>query len=334
MSEIDLNLARLNEQAGGIRVAVLLPCYNERATVSSVVQRFKAALPEADVYVYDNNSTDGSAELASGAGAIVRYEDRQGKGSVVRRMFADIEADIFIMCDADDTYDAAAAPRLVEALVDQGLDMVVGARVEVGDAAYPPAHRFGNWFLTTLVRLVFGSGFKDMLSGYRVMSRRFVKSFPQASRGFEIETELTIHALQLEMPAREFETDYCERPIGSDSKLNTIRDGFGILTKIVVMLKRERPLYLFGLLFAIMVGGSVVVGAPVVAEFLATGVVPRLPSAVLATGLMLLGFLSLFCGLILDTVTCGRNEAKRLRYLELPGVHSKVSKSSEFLVWR
>lgn len=303
-------------------IAVLLPCFNEGTTVESVVRQFREALPEAQIYVYDNNSSDGSARLATSAGAIVRSEARQGKGHVVRRMFADIEADVFIICDADGTYDASAAPRLVKTLTDDGLDMVVGTRVEIGDAAYPPAHKFGNWLLTSLVKVIFGTGFTDMLSGYRVMSSRFVKSFPQASRGFEIETELTIHALQLQMPVKESLTDYRERPIGSTSKLRTVRDGFGILTKILVMLKRERPLYLFGLISFGLLAASIFAGTPVVSDYLASGTVPRLPSAVLATGLMILSFLSLFCGLILDTVTCGRNEAKRLRYLELPSIHA------------
>lgn len=303
-----------------LRVAVLLPCYNECATVRSVVEDFRKALPSAKVYVYDNNSSDGSAAIAASAGAIVRSEERQGKGYVVRRMFADIEADVFVICDADGTYDASAVSRLISILVDGGLDMVVGARVEKAEAAYPPAHKFGNWLLTNLVKIMFGAGFSDMLSGYRVMSSRFVKSFPQASRGFEIETELTIHALQLQMPTAEGQTDYRERPIGSSSKLRTIRDGYRILTKIMIMLKRERPLYLFGLVSATLMVASLLAGTPVVLDYLETGEVPRLPSAVLATGLIILSFLSFFCGLILDTVTCGRNEAKRLRYLELPSI--------------
>ena len=322
MSMMEALPAEENQRFNGLQIAVLLPCYNESTTVESVVRQFQRALPQARIYVYDNNSSDRSGQLAAEAGAIVRCEHRQGKGHVVRRMFADIKADVFIMCDADGTYDASAAPRLVRTLTDEGLDMVVGTRVEVGNAAYPPAHRFGNWLLTSLVKVIFGTGFTDMLSGYRVFSSRFVKSFPQASRGFEIETELTIHALQLQMPAMESLTDYRERPVGSTSKLRTIHDGFGILTKILIMLKRERPLYLFGLLSFAMLVASIVVGTPVVTDYLATGTVPRLPSAVLATGLMILSSLSLFCGLVLDTVTCGRNEAKRLRYLALPGIHA------------
>ena len=312
--------SRVATSAEALEVAVILPCYNEAATISKVISDFRTHLPQARIYLYDNNSSDESIRLAREAGAIVRSEIRQGKGHVVRRMFADIEADIFVMCDADDTYDASAAPRLIGRLVEDGLDLVVGAREEIGDMAYPPAHKFGNWLLTSLVKFAFGNGFDDMLSGYRVMSRRFVKSFPQMSRGFEIETELTVHSLQLEMPAAEIRTDYRERPLGSASKLRTIPDGIRILTTIMVMLRQERPLYLFGLSFVALLLLSILVGTPVVIEFFRSGTVPQLPSAVLATGLMILAFLSLFGGLILDTVTRGRNEAKRLRYLELPGV--------------
>ena len=312
----------------GLDVAVILPCYNEAATIARVVEEFRTYLPGARIYVFDNNSADNSVALAREAGAIVRTESRQGKGHVVRRMFADVDADVYVMCDSDNTYDVSAAPELIAKLADGGLDLVVGAREEVGTAAYPPAHRFGNWMLTTLVKFIFGDGFDDMLSGYRVMSRRFVKSFPQMSRGFEIETELTVHALQLEMPALEVKTDYRERPLGSDSKLKTIPDGIRILTTIMVLLRQERPLYMFGLAFVSLVILSVLVGTPVVLEFFRSGTVPQLPSAVLATGLMILGFLSLFCGLILDTVTRGRNEAKRLRYLDLSGIET-ASKQHE-----
>ncbi|MEP2612533.1 glycosyltransferase family 2 protein [Marinobacter alexandrii] len=316
-----------------LEVAVLLPCYNESETVVTVVGEFSRALPNAHIYVYDNNSTDDSWVLAEGAGATVRSEARQGKGFVVRRMFADIEADIFVMCDADGTYDASVAPKLIELLIKDGLDMVVGARAQASGAAYPLAHKFGNWFLTSMVSTIFGTGFKDMLSGYRVMSNRFVKSFPQMSQGFEIETELTIHALQLQLPSAESPTHYCERPRGSTSKLRTIPDGCRILTKILVMLKQERPLYLFSFVFFLLFFAALATGAPVIAEFVETGIVPRLPSAVLATGLMVLAFLCLFCGLILDTVTRGRNEAKRLRYLQLPSVHTVSrlrAKASEY----
>lgn len=307
-----------------ISVAVLLPCYNEGAVIATVVERFRAALPDATVYVYDNNSSDASADLARQAGAVVRTEPRQGKGSVVRRMFADIDADIYIMCDADETYDASAAGELLDKLVADGLDMVVGTRAAPAGTAYRPAHKFGNWMLTSLVRAMFGSGFSDMLSGYRVFSRRFVKSFPLMSRGFEIETELTIHALQLQMPAAEVPTHFKDRVAGSESKLNTVSDGFRILWTIATLLKQERPLYLFGLAALILACASLMLGYPVIAEYTRSGTVPRLPTAILATGTMTLAFLSLFAGLILDTVTRGRHEAKRLRYLELPGVHAHV----------
>lgn len=307
-------------RTGEPRVAVLLPCYNEGLAIRAVIERFQEALPEAMIYVYDNNSTDDSAAIARAAGAIVRSEPRQGKGFVVRRMFADIDADIYLMCDADETYEAEAALGLVTKLIDEGLDMVVGSRSNASDGAYRPAHKFGNWMLTSLVRTVFGNGFKDMLSGYRVFSRRFVKSFPVMAQGFEIETELTIHALQLEMPTAEVATQFSERPEGSESKLNTISDGLRILWTITGLLKQERPLYFYGMIALSLLLISLLLGFPVIAEYLKTGLVPRLPTALLASGTMILGFLSLFSGLILDTVTRGRKEAKRLRYLQLPSV--------------
>ncbi|MGZ3197531.1 MAG: glycosyltransferase family 2 protein, partial [Croceibacterium sp.] len=282
-----------------LEIAVLLPCYNEAAVIGTVIQRFRAALPEAAVYVYDNNSGDGSAKVAREAGAIVRNEPRQGKGFVVRRMFADVEADIYIICDADETYDATAAPLLVDALVKRGLDMVVGTRVDPAGTAYRPAHKFGNWMLTTLVRTIFGGGFSDMLSGYRVFSRRFVKSFPLMSQGFEIETELTIHALQLEMPAEELPTHFKDRGAGSESKLKTVSDGTRILWTILTLLKQERPFFLFGLGALALGCGSLLLGYPVILEYMRSGTVPRLPTALLATGTMILAWLSLFSGLIL-----------------------------------
>ncbi len=307
-----------------LTVAVLLPCYNEGLVIRTVIERFRAAIPGARIYVYDNNSTDDSVAVAQSAGAIVRREPRQGKGFVVRRMFTDIDADIYIMCDADETYDAAAAPALIGGLVDNGLDMVVGTRMDVTGSAYRPAHKFGNWMLTSLVRTMFGDGFSDMLSGYRVFSRRFVKSFPLMSQGFEIETELTIHALQLEMPVQEVPTRFKDRVEGSESKLSTVSDGVRILWTIVTLLKQERPFYLFGLAAMALMLLSLLLGYPVIIEYLETGQVLRLPTAILATGTMILGFLSLFSGLILDTVTRGRQEAKRLRYLEFPGIHATI----------
>ena len=314
--------------AGNPRVAVLLPCYNEGISIRKVIERFQRALPQAVIYVYDNNSTDDSAAIARSEGAIVRREPRQGKGFVVRRMFADIDADIYLMCDADETYEAEAAPSLVAKLIEEGLDIVVGSRSNAADGAYRPAHKFGNWMLTSLVRAVFGSGFKDMLSGYRVFSRRFVKSFPVMAQGFEIETELTIHALQLEMPIAEVPTQFSERPKGSHSKLNTISDGIRILCTIVSLLKQERPLYLYGVIALGLFLTSLLLGFPIIVEYLQTGLVPRLPTAVLASVAMILAFLNLFSGLVLDTVTRGRKEANRLRYLELPSVIEFSQKTS------
>ncbi|WP_374525876.1 glycosyltransferase family 2 protein [Sphingopyxis sp.] len=315
-------------------MAVLLPCYNEGLAIRTVIERFRAALPDADIYVYDNNSRDESVAIARAAGAIVRSEPRQGKGHVVRRMFADVEADIYIMCDADETYDAAAAPDLLARLVEGGLDMVVGTRTDVSGTAYRPAHRFGNWMLTSLVRTMFGGGFSDMLSGYRIFSRRFVKSFPQMSQGFEIETELTIHALQLGMPTSEMPTRFKDRIEGSESKLQTVSDGVRILWTIVTLLKQERPFFLFGTAALALFCLSLMLGYPVVTEYLRSGTVPRLPTAILATGTMILASLSLFSGLILDTVTRGRKEAKLLRYLQCAGVHARCDTARDALSGR
>jgi hypothetical protein len=303
-------------------IAVLLPAYNEEVAIASVVAAFRAALPGARIHVYDNNSTDGTIAAACATGAIVRTEKRQGKGHVVRRMFADIDADIYILCDADDTYDAAAAPALAARLIEDNLDMVVAARHAISDTAYRPAHAFGNWMLTGLVRLIFGNEFRDMLSGYRVFSRRFVKSFPIMSGGFEIETELTIHALELELPTAEVATRFKDRPAGSASKLNTIADGTRILWMILALLKQERPLQTFSAMGGVLMVVSLLLAWPLLPEYLTSGQVPRLPTALLATGLMLFGWLCVISGLILDTVTRGRQEVKRLRYLELPGVAS------------
>lgn len=314
-----------------LTIAVLLPCYNEGLVIGTVIERFKAMLPDADIYVYDNNSSDNSAEIAHRAGAIVRSEKRQGKGFVVRRMFADIDADIYLMCDADETYEAEAAPDLIRQLVSGGLDMVVGTRTDVSGTAYRPAHRFGNWMLTSLVRTIFGGGFRDMLSGYRVFSRRFVKSFPPMSQGFEIETELTVHALQLEMPAGEAATRFKDRVEGSESKLQTVSDGFRILWTIAALLKQERPFALFGTAALALFCLSLIFGYPVVTEYIRSGTVPRLPTAILASGTMVLACLSLFSGLILDTVTRGRKEAKLLRYLDVPGVHARLTTRNDGL---
>lgn len=299
-------------------IAVLVPCFNEQETIGAVVAAFRSHIPEALIFVYDNASTDLTSERARRAGAIVRSEPLRGKGSVVRRMFADIEADIYILVDGDDTYDAASAPELIAALVRESVDLVSAVRIDSTQKAYRTGHRFGNWLLTRLVAQLFGKRFSDMLSGYRVMSRRFVKSFPALSTGFEIETELTVHALQMRIPIAEFPTPYRERPLGSASKLRTISDGARIMRTIAYLLKEERPLAFFGTVSMILVLVALALGVPVIVEFIRTGLVPRLPTAVLATGLMILASLSLVCGLILQTVTRGRMEMKRLNYLSIP----------------
>lgn len=301
-------------------IAVLIPCYNEAQAIATVVRDFRAALPGATIYVYDNNSTDGTAEVARAAGALVRQEPRQGKGHVVRRMFADIEADIYVMVDGDDTYDASKAPDMVGAMLRDGLDLVNGVRVAQSETAYRPGHAFGNKMLSGLVQTIFGRGTSDMLSGYRVFSRRFVKSFPMMSRGFEIETELTVHSLELNMPVGEVPGRFTDRAEGSQSKLNSIGDGFRILSTITKLLKQERPLPVFGAAALLLALLSLGLATPVVLEFVATGLVPRLPTAVLSASIMILAFLSLAVGLVLDTVTRGRQEVKRMQYLAQPGV--------------
>ncbi|MBV8506500.1 MAG: glycosyltransferase [Alphaproteobacteria bacterium] len=301
--------------ASGALVAVLIPCFNEQPSIGKVVADFRSALPEAKVFVYDNGSTDATASVARRAGAVVRTERTRGKGNVVRRMFADIEADVFVLVDGDDTYDAGAARLLLNKLLSESLDMVQAARVPASDRAYRPGHRFGNRLLTGIVRHIFGSEVLDMLTGYRVFSRRFVKSFPLTSSGFEVETELQIHAFQLRLPTAEVPVAYRERPEGSASKLHTYSDGLRILRFIVKLLKEEKPLAFFGFIFLLLACASVILEIPVIATYLRTGLVPRLPTALLGTGLGILAFLSLTCGLILETVTRGRVELKRLHYL-------------------
>ncbi|HTO59959.1 MAG TPA: glycosyltransferase [Bradyrhizobium sp.] len=305
-----------------LRIAVLLPCFNEEAAVASVVADFRKALPQAAIYVYDNNSTDRTAELARAAGAEVRSERRQGKGHVVRRMFADIDADIYVLADGDATYDAASAPRLIARLVEDHLDMVVGLRVDKAEAAYRKGHRTGNWMLTRFLSSVFGQAFKDILSGYRVFSRRFIKSFPVLSDGFEIETELTVHALELALPVAEIETPYYARPEGSFSKLNTWRDGFRILGTILKLYRSEKPLRFFTGIGAFLALVAIGLAIPIFVTYLELGVVPRLPTAVLSTGLMTVAMLSISSGLVLDTVTRGRREIKLLAYLSQPPLKS------------
>jgi len=298
-----------------MRIAVLVPCFNEEAAVATVVADFRIALPSATIYVYDNNSSDRTVAVARAAGAEVRGERRQGKGHVVRRMFADVDAEVYVLVDGDATYDAPSAPRMIERLVNDHLDMVVGLRVDQVQAAYRPGHRTGNRMLTGFLSSVFGQAFKDILSGYRVFSRRFVKSFPVLSDGFEIETELTVHALELAMPVAEIETPYYARPEGSVSKLNTWRDGFRILGTILKLYRSEKPLRFFtviGLFLAVL---SIGLAIPVIITYLEQGIVPRLPTAVLSTGLMIVAVLSISSGLVLDTVTRGRREMKLMAYL-------------------
>ena len=300
------------------RIAVLIPCFNEAASIETVINDFRRVLPTASIHVYDNNSIDGTSEIALAAGATVRKEQRQGKGHVVRRMFGDIDADIYVLVDGDGTYHAPSAVAMIEKLRLENLDMVVGCRLEQGVDAYRKGHRFGNALLTSFVGRLFGRQFQDILSGYRVFSRRFVKSFPALSEGFETETEITIHALELKVPIAEIDTPYCARPAGSFSKLNTYRDGFRIFLMILTLYRREQPTRFFGTVSLVLLIVAAVLMWPLLITYYETGLVPRLPTAVLCTGLVLSALLSFACGLILDTVTRGRQELKRLTYLSLP----------------
>jgi glycosyltransferase involved in cell wall biosynthesis len=299
-------------------IAILLPCYNEEAAIAQTVAGFAAALPGATIYVYDNNSADRTVAVAEAAGAVVRRERVQGKGAVVRRMFADIDADVYVMADGDATYDAASAPALVARLLDEQLDMVVGARVHTASEAYRRGHRFGNRLLTGMLARLFGRSFTDILSGYRVFSRRFVKSYPALSTGFEIETDISVHALELRMPVAEVETPYHARPEGSESKLSTYRDGWRILSTILTLYRIERPLLYFGIVGAVLAGIAVGLAIPLATTYVETGLVPRFPTAIAATGLVILAALSFTAGLILDTVVRGRREVRRLAYLAYP----------------
>jgi glycosyltransferase involved in cell wall biosynthesis len=298
----------------------LVPCYNEALTIHQVVTSFRAVLPSATIFVYDNNSSDGTAGIASTAGAVVRQETRQGKGHVVRRMFADVDADVFVLVDGDGTYDASAAPMLISTLLEHQLDFVNAARISTERDAYRTGHRFGNWLLTSLVQFIFGRQFRDMLTGYKVLSRRFVKTFPAMSRGFETETELAVHALELRMPSQEIDTGYKQRPAGSTSKLRTWRDGARILMLIARLVKEERPFQFFGLLGVILALTGTALGIPIVLTFIETGLVPRFPTAILIVGLVVLGVLSFMSGLILDMTTRTRREMKRLFYLSIPAL--------------
>ncbi len=305
----------INDHATPVRIAVLVPCYNEQAAITQVIEGFRAALPEATIYVYDNNSDDQTIEVARAAGAVVRREMHQGKGYVVRRMFADVEADVYVLVDGDATYDATSAPIMVKRLMAENLDMVVGARADSGAQAYRRGHRTGNWLLTGFVAMMFGRTIVDMLSGFRVFSRRFVKSFPVLSGGFEIETELTVHALELDLPVAEIPTPYYARQEGSRSKLSTWRDGFRILWMIFEIYRYERPLAFFGAIGISLGMISVGLAIPIFATYFEQGIVPRLPTAVLSTGLMLLACLCVVSGLLLDTVARSRREMKLLVYL-------------------
>jgi glycosyltransferase involved in cell wall biosynthesis len=305
------------ELPAGLDLVVVIPCYNEELTIGKVVSDFRQHLPTATVYVYDNNSSDNTAAIARAAGAVVRSERRQGKGHVVQRMFADIDADVYVMVDGDDTYDASFAPELVRRLLTEGLDFVNGSRVSNHAASYRPGHRFGNKLLSRLVANIFGSQFTDMLSGYKVFSRRFVKCFPTRAKGFEIETELTVHALELRMPCAEMATSYGERPDGSFSKLQTWRDGWRILVLIANLIRNERPLQFFGTMSLVLFVLGVTIDIPILITYLHTGLVPRLPTALLSVGMIILSVLMLMAGLILDLVATARFETKRLTYLRL-----------------
>lgn len=311
---------------GNVQIAVLIPCYNEALTIDTVVRDFRRYLPQATVYVYDNNSTDNTAAVAAAAGAIVRREPLQGKGNVVRRMFADVEADVYLLVDGDGTYDAASAPHLITHLLDGSLDLVNAARVPVSEQVFRAGHVVGNHGFSGLIAMLFGRQISDVLSGYRVMSRRFVKSFPALSRGFETETELVVHALDLRLPVAEIATPYCERPSGSESKLHTVRDGLRILRTLVALIKDERPLSFFACVSAVLGVAALLIGWPLIVTYMDTGLVPRLPTAVLVTGMIILSCMSMVAGLVLDTVTHGRRELKRLHYLALgSNVGSNVS---------
>jgi glycosyltransferase involved in cell wall biosynthesis len=301
------------------RVAVLLPCYNEEAAIAQVVAGFRAALPEAKIYVYDNNSRDRTVDAARAAGAVVRTERMQGKGHVVRRMFADVDADVYLMADGDLTYDPNAAPEMVRQLVSEQLDMVVGTRQHEAKEAYRGGHVLGNRLFTGLLSRLFGRSFSDIFSGYRVFSRRFVKSFPVLSEGFEIETEMSVHALELRMPVGEVETAYGARPEGSESKLSTYRDGWRILKTIGTLYRVERPVLFYGTIGALLLLAAIILSVPLVVTYLDTGLVPRFPTAILVTGMTIVSVLCFFAGLILDTVTRGRREMRRLAYLAQPG---------------
>lgn len=306
-----------------LRIAVLLPCHNEAPSVADTVARFRRALPAAWIHVYDNCSTDGTAEAARAAGAIVRHEATPGKGNVVRRMFTDIDADVYVLADGDDTYEAEAAPAMIALLLDGRLDMVIGTRRDVRGNAYRTGHAVGNRLFNALYRRLFGSGFTDIFSGYRVLSRRFVKTFPALSQGFEVETEMSVHASQLRMPVSEVDTGYGARHAASRSKLRTVRDGTRILSAMMLLFREVRPLPFFTIVCALLTAIAITLAVPLFETWRLTGLVPRFPTAILATGLMILAALGLACGLVLDSVARGRLEQKRMHYLSLPQCRSR-----------
>jgi glycosyltransferase involved in cell wall biosynthesis len=309
---------RLDNPQTQPRIAVLLPCYNEEAAIAATIAGFKQALPTATIYVYDNNSSDRTREIAAEAGAVVRSERQQGKGHVVRRMFADVDADVYVIADGDLTYDSKAAPAMVDLLIMEQLDMVVGTRRHEEKEAFRGGHVIGNKLFTGLLAGLFGRSFTDIFTGYRVFSRRFVKSFPVLSSGFEIETEISVHALELRMPVGEVETAYAARPEGSHSKLSTFSDGWRILKTIVTLYRIERPVLFYGSIGALLLLAAILLSIPLVVTYLHTGLVPRVPTAILVTGMTVVAVLCFFAGLILDTVTRGRREVRRLAYLALP----------------
>jgi len=309
---------RLDSPQSQPRIAVLLPCYNEEAAIAATIAGFKQALPTAIIYVYDNNSSDRTREIAAEAGAVVRSERQQGKGHVVRRMFADVDADVYVIADGDLTYDSKAAPEMVDLLIMEQLDMVVGTRRHEEKEAFRGGHVIGNRLFTGLLAGLFGRSFTDIFTGYRVFSRRFVKSFPVLSSGFEIETEISVHALELRMPVGEVETAYAARPEGSHSKLSTFSDGWRILKTIVTLYRIERPVLFYGSIGALLLLAAILLSIPLVITYLHTGLVPRVPTAILVTGMVVVAVLCFFAGLILDTVTRGRREVRRLAYLALP----------------
>jgi glycosyltransferase involved in cell wall biosynthesis len=312
-----------------MRLAILLPCYQEEATVAETVAAFARARPDAAIYVYDNNSTDRTAERAAAAGAIVRHETRQGKGNVLRRMFADIEADVYVMSDGDATYDASRVDELITMVLDQNVDMVVAARVPQDASTHRPGHAFGNALFNRIADWLFGSQFTDIFSGYRAFSRRFVKSLPITTDGFEIETELTVHAIDLRVPVAEIPIPFGKRPPGSVSKLRTVRDGWRILWALLILAKEVRPFAFFAFWGGLAALVAVVLAYPLFVTYLQTGLVPRFPTAILVTGIALLAFLSLGCGIVLDSVSRGRNEMKRLRYLEIPAPKASHSNNQQ-----